>query len=126
MAEDKERILKLLEEGKISPEDAARLLDAVGEGGSSCCSTNGNGVKNRFLKVKVTERGASRPKVNITLPVALVKWGMRFAPHSARANIAEHEIDPRVITEALEKGITGKIVEVDNEGDGEHIEVWLE
>jgi len=119
MSDERARILKLLEEGKITPQDAARLLDAVGEG-------NGDKPGNRFLKVKVTEDGSTRPKVSITLPVALVKLGMRFAPHSARANIADHEIDTRVITEALEKGITGKIIEVHDEENGEHVEVWLE
>jgi len=32
----------------------------------------------------------------------------------------------QMITEALEKGITGKIVDVEEDEKGQHVEVWLE
>ncbi|MEO0082041.1 MAG: hypothetical protein ABIL25_07100 [candidate division WOR-3 bacterium] len=119
MSDDRLRILKMLEEKKITAEEAAKLLDAIK-------SADADSQKNRFLKVKVWERGLDRPKVNITLPLGLVKWGLKMAPESAKARIAEHDVDLKVVSEALEKGITGKIVEVDEDEEGKHVEVWLE
>jgi hypothetical protein len=118
MSEERDKILKLLEEKRITADEAARLLDAVNE-----AAPNG---RNRFIKVRVTDKDSGKARVNVTLPISLVKWGMKFAPDSAKAQIAEHDIDLRLISEALEKGITGKIVEVDEEEKGEHVEVWLE
>ena len=119
MTEERTRILKMLEEKKISAEDAAKLLDAMK-------GVDADSRKNKFLKVKVWEKGSDRAKVNVTLPLGLVKWGLKMAPESAKAKIADHDIDLKVVTEALEKGITGKLIEVDEDEKGEHIEVWLE
>ena len=119
MTEERTRILKMLEEKKISAEDAAKLLDAMK-------GADAESRKNKFLKVKVWEKGSDRAKVNVTLPLGLVKWGLKMAPESAKAKIADHDIDLKVVTEALEKGITGKLIEVDEDEKGEHIEVWLE
>ncbi|MEO0078047.1 MAG: hypothetical protein ABIK86_03500 [candidate division WOR-3 bacterium] len=119
MNDEQARILKLLEERKITADDAARLLDALNKSDSG-------GRVNRFLKVRVRKAGSDRPSVNITLPIGLVKWGMHMMPASAKARIEEQEIDMRLVTEALEKGITGKIVDVHDEDKDEHVEVWLE
>jgi len=117
--DDRVRILKMLEEKKISADEAAKLLDAI------------NGAeqpeyKNRFIKVRVFEPGRDKAKVNVTLPLSLVKWGLKMAPEHAKAKIADADVDLNLIQEALEKGLTGKIVDVDDEEKGEHVEVWLE
>jgi len=117
--DERDRILKMLEEKRITADDAARLLDALNRSESG-------GRANRFLKVRVCKAGSDRPNVNITLPIGLVKWGMHMMPASAKAKIEEQEIDMRVVTEALEKGISGKIVDVHDEDKDEHVEVWLE
>ena len=118
MSDEQDRVLKLLEEKKLTAEEAARLLDALNRGG--------NGRRNRFLKVRVFDHGSDRPRVNVTLPIGLVKWGMNFIPDSAKAKIEEQEIDLKLVTDALEKGITGKIVDVEDDEKGQHVEVWLE
>jgi hypothetical protein len=117
--DEKDRILKLLEEKKITAEEAARLLDALK--GSA-----GGDRRNRFLKVRVVDKDSGRTKVNVTLPMSLIKFGMNFVPDSAKAKFEGQEIDMRVVSEALEKGITGKIVDVDDEEKGQHVEIWLE
>jgi len=117
--DDKLRILKMLEEKKITAEEAARLLDAMK-------TTEGGDYKNRFLKVRVWKAGSEKAKVNVTLPISIVKWGLKMAPEHAKASIADADIDLKVIQDALEKGVTGKIVEVEDDEKGEHVEVWLE
>jgi hypothetical protein len=120
MSDEKDRVLKLLEEKKITAEEAAKLLDAINR------SEGGGGQRNRFLKVRVFDRDSDRAKVNVTLPIGLVKWGMNLIPDEAKAKIEEQEIDMKLITEALEKGMTGKIVDVDDDEKGQHVEIWLE
>ena len=119
MNDERDRVLKMLEDKKITAEEASKLLDAINR-------SEGGGRRNRFLKVRVYDRGSDRAKVNVTLPIGLVRWGMNFIPDEARAKIEEQEIDLKMVTEALEKGITGKIVDVDDDEKGHHVEVWLE
>jgi len=119
MNDERDRVLKMLEDKKITAEEAAKLLDAINR-------SEGGGRRNRFLKVRVYDRGSDRAKVNVTLPIGLVRWGMNFIPEEARAKIEEQEIDLKMVTEALEKGITGKIVDVNDDEKGHHVEVWLE
>jgi hypothetical protein len=118
VSEEKDRILKLLEEKKITADEAARLLDAISEAGSG-------EYQNRFLKVKVWEGGSDKAKVNITLPISLVRVGLKMASEHDKAKIAGADVDLRQVSEALDRGITGKIIEVDDES-GKHVEVWLE
>ncbi len=120
MNDERDRVLKLLEEKKITAEEAAKLLDAIKR------SEGGGDKRNRFLKVRVFPKGSDKPKVNVTLPIGLVKWGMNFIPAEAKAKIEEQEIDMKMIMDALEKGITGKIVDVDEDEHGNHVEIWLE
>jgi hypothetical protein len=119
MENDRVKILRMLEEKKISAEEAAKLLDAVN-------GADQPDYQNRFLKVRVRRAGEDEPKVNVTLPISLVKWGLKMAPEHAKAKIADADIDLKMVSEALEKGITGKIVEIDDDEKDEHVEVWLE
>jgi len=117
MSDERMRILKMLEEKKITAEQAAKLLDSLGE------PVSGTG---RFLKVKVWDMNQEKLKVNVKVPLGLVKWGMRFVPESAQAKIREKNIDLTAVTEAIEKDLVGKIVEVDDDEKGEHVEVYIE
>ena len=120
MSEERDKILKLLEDRKITADEAARLLDAVNSTGDEADHAN------RFLKVKVWEGGSERAKVNITLPISFVRMGLKMASEHAKAKIAGADVDLRQVSEALDRGITGKIIEVDDDEKGKHVEVWLE
>jgi len=115
---ERQRILKLLEDKKITADEASRLLDALGDEGDS--------GRARFLKVKVYDRSSSEPKVNVTLPVSIVRWGMQFVPDEARAKMGERHIDFNRITDALEHDFVGKLIEVEGDENHERVEVYLE
>jgi hypothetical protein len=115
---ERQRILKLLEDKKITADEASRLLDALGD--------EGVGGRAKFLKVRVFDRSSGEPKVNVTLPLSIVRWGMQFVPDEARAKMNEHNIDFDRITDALEHDFVGKVIEVEGEKDHERVEVYLE
>ncbi len=120
MTDERTKILKMLEEKKITADEAARLLDAVS--GTDAADS----YKNRFLKVKVWEGDSEKAKVNITLPISFVRMGLKMASEHDKAKIAGTDVDLRQVSEALDRGITGKIIEVDDDEKGKHVEVWLE
>lgn len=123
MAKPKERvkILSMIEEGKITAEEGARLLTALSrskENKSSIPRTEA-----RWLRVRVSDMDTGKVTVNVNLPIGLVdvglRMGARFVPDMEGMEIEE-------LAEALRQGLTGKIVDVVDEEDGNRVEVYVE
>lgn len=125
-SDERMRILNLLQEGKITAEEASRLLTALTQT-SKTGPTNSRpaaaGRTPRQLRVRVTDMKTDRTKVNVTIPMGLVnmglKMGARFVPNDVDVDIEE-------IKEAIATGQMGKLVDAENHEDGERVEVWVE
>lgn len=120
-SEERLRILNMLQEGKITAEEAHRLLSALSQ--STKSSPPPTGRVPRQLRVRITDSVNGRNKVNVSIPMGLVniglKMGARFIPSDADIDIEELKL-------AVEQGRTGKIVEFEDLETGERVEVWLE
>jgi hypothetical protein len=84
MSESKKRILEMLAAGKISVDEAARLLSALGEESVPSKSINSSGERKiKYLRVVVNHfkngESGTPEKVNIRVPVALIRAGMKFS-----------------------------------------------
>lgn len=79
MNEQKLRILKMLEEGKVSADEAARLMEALDKSESRPKESD---IKRKWLHIRVQENG--RDTVNMKVPLALLKFGFKLAPQAAR------------------------------------------
>jgi hypothetical protein len=123
-AEERMRILKMIDDGKISAEEGARLLSALSDGrrGPAQMPSRLSGAA-RWLRVRVTDVASGRAKATVQIPIALLDAGMKIGAHFA----PEVEgVDMSTIMEALRSGMTGKIVDVIDEEDGEHVEIFVE
>ena len=78
MKEETLRILKLLEEGKITADEANSLIAALGRVESK---PNERQTRRKWLHIRVEEDGEK--KVDVKIPLALLKFGFKFAPHTA-------------------------------------------
>lgn len=123
MKEEILKILNMMEEGKLSKDEAVELIEALKEteGESKIPSK-----KKKFLKIRVTKQG--KPTVNITLPFSLVKWGLSLAQKIGHKKLTvegkEIPVDLNELNEALkDPEFTGKIIDVtDND---EHVEIEI-
>lgn len=115
---ERERILRLLEDKKITADEAGRLLDAL--------EASGGVGRAKFLKVRVYDKASGRVKVNVTIPTALMRWGLRFVPDDAQMKLNEHHVKFDQIADALETDFQGRLAEVDNEDKNEKVEIYLE
>lgn len=117
MAEERMRILRMLEAGQIRAEEAAELLAALEKPAET------EPARGRWLRVRVTDRATGREKVSVNVPLGLVdvalRMGARFAPRTAT-------VDPQEILEAIRSGTVGKIVEVEDMESGEHVEIFVD
>jgi hypothetical protein len=145
-SEERLAILKMLEENKITAEEAVQLLGAISNGQKTGRSsppatpstppsepfsepvepsdvTVKEAGKFRFFRVRVTDTRTGRAKALVTIPVGLMEWGLKigaqFSPEVANINVAD-------FNELMQSGIDGKLVDVLDEEDGEHVEVFVE
>jgi hypothetical protein len=91
MGEEKRKILEMLASGKITVDEAEKLLGAV----TSSFEPDERGPeKRRYLRVVVEPEPnqAHGDRVNIRVPLKLVRAGLRFAsfiPKSAQTKVSE-------------------------------------
>ncbi len=119
--EERMRILKMIEEGKITAEEGARLLSALSEKGE--VRRTGLGGSARWLRVRVTDTKTGKIKATVQLPLSLVDAGLRIGAHFV-PEVAG--LDMNAIMQALRNDVSGKIVDVVDEEDGEHVEIYIE
>ena len=108
MSAETKKIMELLAAGKISPEDAERLLDKLtGAASSSEQSSSqtpgtaantaggvGGSRRPRFIRVQVERPG--REGVNVRVPLSCARGGrhwMAFLPTRVAEKLQEHGID---------------------------------
>jgi hypothetical protein len=106
---EKLQILKLVQEGKVTPDEATKLLQALdSKSADSVVSTVGS----KLLRVRIIECGGT--KVNVNVPMSLVEAamaiGVKFIPEEELRGV-----DLSAVIEAIKQGVTGKIVEIDSE-----------
>ncbi|MGB2910245.1 MAG: hypothetical protein WBF05_17280 [Anaerolineales bacterium] len=121
-SEERLKILKMIDDGKINAEEGAKLLSALSESRqskskSAVRSTTGGA---RWLRVRVTDMVTGKPKATVNLPLGLVDAGMNIASKYA-PDIAFDEL-----IASINDGAQGKIIDVIDEEDGEHVEIFIE
>lgn len=127
LEEERLKVLKMVQEGKLTAEEAMQLLEVLDQpapapvnvGSSSTVDAN----PGKFLRVRVSDIGSSRVKVNLRMPLSLVragvKLGSRFTPEL-------EGISQEDLIAILNSGNTGQVVDVTDQEDGEHIEVFID
>jgi len=123
-SEERMKILKMIEEGKLSAEEGTKLLAALSEKRMPTPPRAlGMPGAPRWLRIRVTDVRSGRSKASVQIPLALVDAGMKIGAHFA----PEVEgVDMSNVMEALRSGVTGKIIDVTDEEDGEHVEIYVE
>ena len=110
MSEERRQILTMLAEGKITADEAERLLDAVGEKketaeppaieakAEACCETSpGSGPK--CLRVTVKGKKGKGDNVNIRVPLQLFRAGVKLG------SVLPFEVSEKVNAKLKDKGI---------------------
>ena len=123
--EERMKILKMIEEGKLSAEDGAKLLAALSEGrhGAAGPSSARSTSAGRWLRIRVTDVATGRSKASVQIPLGLIDAGMKIGAHFA----PEVEgVDMSHVMDAIRSGMTGKIIDVTDDEDGEHVEMFVE
>lgn len=145
MASQEERmlILKMIDEGKISADEGARLLAAIqapedesSSGGSEeaeAPSTRNNFASNlskarsvtnhaasaRNIRLRVSDSQTDQERIDVNVPLKIVEFGLRFVPET---------IDERIenIRTAVYAGKAGPVLDIKDSGGDNRVEISLE
>ena len=122
MNEEKMRILKMLEDKKISSAEAMALLEAL----CKALPDKAAERRGRVLRIRVYENGGAEPKVNINVPLGWAKFMAPFLESKIRAKLADkgYNMDLGKIQEAIDSQEPMKIVDVQDGGD--KVEIFIE
>lgn len=119
MSEEKKQVLRMLQDGKVSIDEAMKLLDAIDEGKGGQSSPNRSG---KMLRVRIDEEG--KTKVNVNIPLSLAKWALKLIPANARHELVDQHIDLDEVLSSITESTIGKIVDIQD--DETKVEVFVE
>lgn len=121
-----EAVLRLVANGRLTAEEAAPILDALDASGSRAAASTArtaegapsspSGGPGRAIRLEVTEAG--RQVVNLRVPLSLGRAALQRVPGLSEATTDR-------IREAIENGLTGPILAVD-EGSGDGVRIVVE
>ncbi|MBA7498254.1 hypothetical protein ES703_11310 [subsurface metagenome] len=127
MKEEIKKVLEMLEEKKITSEEATELLEALKES-KKAEEDIPPAKRKRFLKIHVTK--GDKPQVNVTLPFGLINWGLNIASKMGKNTVdiggEEIPINMEELSKAMnDPEFTGKIIDVVDEEEGKHVEIEI-
>jgi hypothetical protein len=129
MSTERRQILDMLAQGKITPEDAERLLEKLAAP-KPAESQPASGAAPKYLRVTVDSSDGD--KVNVRVPLALVRTGIKLSammPKGAGEKLQESGIDLSHLSslkgDALVEALRELTVDV-NSSDGDKVKVFCE
>jgi hypothetical protein len=120
MTDPLDDVLQLVADGRLTAEEAAPILDALQAADSAADDATAEpepGAKPRAVRIEVSEAG--RRVVDLRVPVALGRLAIDRVPGLSVDHIAR-------IRDALDHGMTGPILVVDEGADGDGVRIVLE
>lgn len=116
MSDDLDVIVRLVADGKLTPDEAAPIIAALSRVEPALAGASTERRPARQLRIRITERG--RQVVNLRIPIGVVDSAVQMVPglwgdHSQR------------IRDAISAGELGAIVDVE-ESDGSGVLISLE
>ncbi len=118
MSNEKKIVLQMLKEGKITVEDAEKLLEEQDE--IAVETTSVKTTNRKFFRVLVNE--ANKTKVNINIPIALAEVGLKLIPKNV-LHVGDNNINPEDILNLIKEGIDGEFVNIDTIDNGKEVKV---
>ena len=108
------QVLRMLEDGAISAEEAATLLEALDRANPQqslpSAAAAPRGVESRLVRIRVTDSEDGRVTINLAFPLGLLKSGLDIAGQF----VPEYLPKVEAIRESMATGFRGPLVDIDD------------
>jgi hypothetical protein len=78
-----------------------------------------------WVHVRITEKGGTKPKVSINLPLGLAEMLFKSLPEDAKADLRREGYDPETFWARLRQLGPSEIISIEGD-EGERIQIWTE
>ncbi|MEN3046403.1 MAG: hypothetical protein ABDH49_05425 [Candidatus Hydrothermales bacterium] len=116
MREEIRKILKMVETGKLKAEEAEKLIEAILDIQKKTSTA-------RFLKIKIEDKNGD--KLNMSIPIGLIKIATKFIPKEKKEQLKEKNIDLEEIISTIKEQTEGEIINIE-EKNGSFVKIWIE
>jgi hypothetical protein len=138
MSEERKKVLEMLAAGKITADEAERLLDKLGSNAANAtsgaekppASSQQASAKPKYLRIVVDQPG--REQVNMRVPLSLIGTGrglLAIMPKHVHERLAEYGINAGSFTtlnfDDLGQAVRDLNVDVEK-GDGKKVKIFCE
>jgi len=127
--DEKKKILEMVKKGKISVDEAERLLNALGNDAdkpkSAVVSSSGKAVKGK-LRIEVDSNDGD--KVRIALPLKLASTLKSMIPKQASEQMTAEGIDINLLLDSLNEGLDSIDEDLVNikSNDGDTVRIYVD
>ena len=128
LSDERQQVLRMVEEGKISADEGAKLLTALG-GGEQPSGDRPEPPIETFgddgvhVHITVTRGNGKTVKLSLPLQVARVALPLFDLPHAAL--LGEHGVDVNRIRQALQSGEPGDVLDYQDEESGHRVHIVI-
>jgi hypothetical protein len=83
-----------------------------------------NGERPRWLKIQVAQLSTGRNKVNVTLPLGIVNFGLGIARRFGADFDDDYPVEE--LWRMMKEGERGVLVDVEDEEDDERVQIYID
>ncbi|MBN1524360.1 MAG: hypothetical protein JW904_07760 [Spirochaetales bacterium] len=126
MDQEKLRILKMIEDGKISAEEGSRLMEALETQESATREKQPENPLGAQLHIKVSDIDSGTAKVNLTIPIGIAHMVKSLIPAEEIEKLEKQGINLNAIFALVSSGSVGKILDIEDQENNHHIVISVE
>ena len=135
LKEERNRILRMVEEGEVTAGEAAQLLDALAVADEREPerdrdrererSINRLRARSRTLRIRVSSLNPKQQKMQMTatLPLSLIRTSLRLGARLI-PQLSDNALED--VLRAIESGASGRVLDVQDLEEGQRLEIFAE
>jgi len=117
------QVLRMVEQGRLSAAEGARLLAALG--GDAARPAGRSPSAPRWLRIRVAAAGGSEPRADVTVPYALARALAQLLDRLVPQGVPEIDAIADAVGEAVATGFRGTVLST-TDRRGDRIEIVVE
>lgn len=123
--DERMRILQMIQNNKITAQEGAQLLETMSANKSAGYQRPPTDSRSSqgWFRVRVTDLYTGNAKATVNIPLSVIDWGLKMG---SRYSGEFSGIDIEELKELLRTEADGKLVDVVDEQDGEHVEIFVD
>lgn len=131
MSEETAKVLRMIEEGKLTADEGLALLESLQDDSDSApllLQTQPDPGRKRKLRIKISDAPTGKTKLNIAIPVGLVKLLPALIPAGVKKKAGDLDFDQ--LLDDLFDGLVStdpseKLLDLVDDADGDRVQVYF-